>query len=87
MTATVACGLLLWLVHHAGTGRTRWRTALWVAVISVIGVGLTRVWLGVHWPSDVMGGWLLGATLVAAAVAVHRRWVPSASPKPTGLVG
>ncbi|MFD8308739.1 phosphatase PAP2 family protein [Streptomyces sp. NPDC059690] len=76
MTATVVCGLLLWLVHHYGAGRALRLTALWVAVVSVTGVGLTRVWLGVHWPSDVLGGWLLGATLVAVAVVVHQRWGP-----------
>ncbi|WP_210586236.1 phosphatase PAP2 family protein [Streptomyces sp. GESEQ-35] len=80
MTATVVCGLLLWLLHRYGPGRTLWRTAVAVAVISVAGVGLTRVWLGVHWASDVVGGWLLGATLVALAVMAHRRWVPEASP-------
>ncbi|MBO4252884.1 phosphatase PAP2 family protein [Streptomyces griseorubiginosus] len=76
MTATVVCGLLLWLLHRHGTGRTLWRTALTVAVVSVAGVGLTRVWLGVHWPSDVLGGWLLGALLVALAALAHRRWAP-----------
>jgi undecaprenyl-diphosphatase len=73
LTATVVCGLLLWLLHHHGVDRLLWRAALTVAVISVVGVGLTRVWLGVHWPSDVIGGWLLGATLVALAVTVHQR--------------
>ena len=76
MTATVVCGLLLWLVHHRGAGPALWHTALWSAVISVLGVGVTRVWLGVHWPSDVVGGWLLGAALVAGAVSVHHRWAP-----------
>ena len=73
MTATVVCGLLLWLLHHHAAGRVLWRTALAVAVISVAGVGLTRVWLGVHWPSDVVGGWLLGATVVAVAVLGYGR--------------
>ena len=50
--------------------------ALAVGLVSVLGVGLTRVWLGVPWPSDVLGGWPLGATVVASAVAVHRRWQP-----------
>ncbi|WP_406450901.1 phosphatase PAP2 family protein [Streptomyces sp. NBC_01622] len=76
MTATVVCGLLLWLLHHYGAGRAVWRTALTLAVISVAGVGLTRVWLGVHWPSDVLGGWVLGAFVVAVAVGGYeRRWV------------
>ncbi|MEU0971349.1 phosphatase PAP2 family protein [Streptomyces sp. NPDC005917] len=71
MTATVVCSLLLWLLHRCGTGRALWRTALAVAGISVVGVGLTRVWLGVHWPSDVLGGWLLGALVVALAVVAY----------------
>ncbi|PAZ15707.1 hypothetical protein CLM62_12995 [Streptomyces sp. SA15] len=74
MTATVVCGLLLWLLHRHGVDRVLWRTAVTVAVISVVGVGLTRVWLGVHWTSDVVGGWLLGAMVVALAVTVHERW-------------
>ncbi|MCX4878890.1 phosphatase PAP2 family protein [Streptomyces sp. NBC_00847] len=76
MTATVVCGLPLWRLHRCGPGRALWRTALAVAVVSVAGVGLTRVWLGVHWPSDVVGGWLLGAMVVALAVLVHQRWRP-----------
>ncbi|MDO0928963.1 phosphatase PAP2 family protein [Streptomyces sp. TG1A-8] len=71
MTATVVCGLLLWLLYRLGAGRVLWRTAVTVAAVSVVGVGLTRVWLGVHWPSDVLGGWLLGALVVALAVLVH----------------
>ncbi|MDT7844995.1 phosphatase PAP2 family protein [Streptomyces justiciae] len=73
MTATVVLGLLLWLLHHHGVRRALWRTALTLSVVSVLGVGLTRIWLGVHWTSDVLGGWLLGALVVAVAVLVHGR--------------
>ncbi|MEU6254583.1 phosphatase PAP2 family protein [Streptomyces sp. NPDC047043] len=71
LTATVVCGLLLWLLRRHGVGRVLWRTALVVAVVSVVGVGLTRVWLGVHWASDVVGGWLIGALVVAVAVGTY----------------
>ncbi|CAL9363572.1 phosphatase PAP2 family protein [Streptomyces sp. enrichment culture] len=76
MTATFVCGLLVWLVHHCGAARALRRTALAVAVVSVTGVGVTRVWLGVHWATDVVGGWLLGALLVVLAALVHRRRHP-----------
>ncbi|MFG3074226.1 phosphatase PAP2 family protein [Streptomyces sp. NPDC048225] len=76
MTATFVCGLLVWLLHHYGAGRLWRRAGLAVALLSVAGVGVTRVWLGVHWASDVVGGWLLGALVVALAVLVHRRGHP-----------
>jgi undecaprenyl-diphosphatase len=79
MTATVVCGLLLWVLRHRGAGRALWRTALAVAVVSVAGVGLTRIWLGVHWPTDVLGGWLLGALVATLAVLAHGRWHPDGS--------
>lgn len=61
-------GLPLWLLHRFGVGRVRWRTAVAATMVSVVGVGVTRVWLGVHWPSDVLGGRLFGALVVAPAV-------------------
>lgn len=37
----------------------RWLVA--AAVALALAIGVTRVLLGVHWPSDVLGGWLFGS--------------------------
>lgn len=49
------------------------RTAALLAIgISVL-IGLTRIVLGVHWPSDVFGGWSLGLLAVGLAVIIGER--------------
>jgi membrane-associated phospholipid phosphatase len=42
-----------------------WRRPIAVAVVLVM--ALTRVYLGEHWPSDVIGGWLLGSMVARIA--------------------
>jgi undecaprenyl-diphosphatase len=36
-------------------------------------IGLSRIALGVHYPSDVLGGWLAGIALVALGATLIRR--------------
>ena len=43
------------------------------AVMLTVIVGLSRVYLGVHWPSDVLAGWALGAAWATLGWLVFRR--------------
>ncbi|MFE3555033.1 phosphatase PAP2 family protein [Streptomyces sp. NPDC059193] len=73
MTAVTSCAVLL-LVLLPLVPRA-WRPLAWAfAVVSAVGVGYTRVALGVHWVSDVVGGWLLGLAVVTATTLVFEAW-------------
>jgi undecaprenyl-diphosphatase len=51
-----------------------WRpAAAWFAVAAILLTGLSRVMLGVHWPSDVLGGTMLGAAFALAIAGAGRR--------------
>ncbi len=57
------------LAARLGPGRAR-RATLTGAVVYAAAVGWSRVWLGVHWPTDVVGGWIFGLTWSAGAAAI-----------------
>lgn len=62
-------------VMVAQTQENRWARAylLCIAVVLVLLIGCSRVFLGVHWPSDVLAGWCFGAIWALCMFALNAR--------------
>jgi membrane-associated phospholipid phosphatase len=80
--SVVVIGTVVVLVW-AGLGVAARVAAVLAAAAWVGAVGATRVYLGVHWFSDVIAGWLLGAAWLAVCVAVWAWWRRHAFTPPT----
>jgi undecaprenyl-diphosphatase len=71
--AVVAWGLLAFVISRLAPSRAVRMFAIPVAIVIILAVALDRLYLDVHWESDVVGGLLLGGiALVAATVWLDR---------------
>jgi len=76
-TSSMIFFLTLALVLSDGT---RWRgVAVSAALLLSFLIGTSRVMLGVHWPSDVIGGWAFGLLWVMLTLRLAHRLVESDS--------
>ena len=60
-----------------------------VAAVFAITIGLSRVFLGHHWFTDVLGAWVLGAAWLSLVITAHRLYLtarrggaPEGAPQP-----
>ena len=69
--------LCRWVVH-------RWagQVAVWaLAITAIIMIGFSRLYLGVHFVTDVLAGWLLGTAWTATVILVTSWWSRSERPR------
>ena len=79
-TSMAVYATLAFVAARATSGRLR---LLIVAAggLVVVAIGLTRIYLGAHYPTDVLAGWATGAAIVVASWALAKRLrVPAPAP-------
>ena len=55
------------------------RVALALSALPVLLIGVSRVYLRAHWPSDTLGAYVLGGLWLWFSVELYRRWKRRAS--------
>ena len=71
LRATVFYGLLAFCIARVSRDRRRGMLAYAIAVGLIVAISLIRLYLGAHYPIDLLGGWMAGGALLAVIVAVY----------------
>jgi membrane-associated phospholipid phosphatase len=71
LRAMVFYGLVAFCIARLSSDRRQGMIAYAVAGVLIASIGLVRIYLNLHYPLDVLGGWIAGAALVSVLVAIH----------------
>jgi membrane-associated phospholipid phosphatase len=74
LLSVVLLGTVCYLVWQERPRRPFVAVLLCVSLLSVLASGVSRVYAGEHWATDVLGGWLLGSAWLLILMTIHRWW-------------
>jgi undecaprenyl-diphosphatase len=75
LNATVLTTVVVYLVLIETTAAWQRTVAITLGTLFVVAMGLSRVFLGHHWLTDVLAGWLIGLAWALAVITAHRLWL------------
>ena len=78
-------GVIAYLIFRRLKSRASRVAIISATLVLILGMGASRVYLGVHYPSDVVAGYLVGFIWLATVVLASRR-LPSSSDTTRGLL-
>lgn len=73
ITSMVVFGLLIWLVQRNVKNKKAANVLTVLLAIPWLGIGLSRIYVGVHYPTDVLGGWCLGLVILMLMIFVAEK--------------
>ncbi len=73
MMATVFYGFLAYLLYKSKINKNVKAIILIMAFILILLIGISRIYLGVHYTSDVIGGFLWGITLLILIISLTKK--------------
>jgi membrane-associated phospholipid phosphatase len=85
--STVVLGVLAALVVVHSHRRAVRGLAVTIAVLAIAAIGLSRLYLGVHWPTDVLGGWTIGTLWLITCLTTYTWLRRRAATDPAGPPG
>ncbi|GAA5019569.1 hypothetical protein GCM10023258_07320 [Terrabacter aeriphilus] len=75
LNATVLTTVVVYLVLIETTAAWQRTLTITLGALFVLSMGLSRVFLGHHWLTDVLAGWLIGLGWAVAVLTAHRLWL------------
>ena len=73
VTSVIFYGLLIYLLNRHCKNEKLKKVLSAVCGFLALAIGPSRIYVGVHWPTDVLAGWCIGGAVLLAAICILER--------------